>query len=170
MSREREPGRIQREIHRLPIDPEPTEPILPHPLALVRRDADLLPVIAAGGALGSLARWGVAQLLPATGFAWSTLATNVAGCALIGVLMALMVDRWSRTRYVRPFLGVGVLGGFTTFSTYQLDVHRLLADGRPALALLYAATTLLGCLAGVGAGLTGSRWLLDREPEQEPVR
>ena len=104
--------RIRQEIHELPIDPDPTEPILPHPIELVRRDADLLPAITLGGALGSLARWGLAQALPATGFAWSTFVTNVLGCALIGVLMALMVDRWSTTRYLRPLLGVGFQGTF----------------------------------------------------------
>ncbi|GAB3855369.1 CrcB family protein [Nocardioides maradonensis] len=154
--------RIRSEIHQLPIDPEPTAPLLPHPITLVRRDADLLPVIAAGGAIGSLARWTMAQVLPTAGFSWATFLTNVLGCALIGVLMALMIDRWAATRYLRPFLGVGVLGGFTTFSTYQLDVHRLLADGRAPLALLYAAATLLCCLAGVWAGLTGTREVLDR--------
>ena len=60
--------RIRSEIGRLPIDPEPTPPLSPHPVALIRRDADLLPVIAVGGALGSLARWGMAQVLPSTGF------------------------------------------------------------------------------------------------------
>ncbi|HWU21341.1 MAG TPA: CrcB family protein [Nocardioides sp.] len=154
--------RIRSEIHQLPIDPEPTAPLIPHPLTLVRRDADLLPVIAAGGALGSLARWGMAQVLPASGFSWATFLTNVLGCALIGVLMALMVDRWAATRYLRPFLGVGILGGFTTFSTAQLDTHRLLSDGRPGLAMLYAVATLLCCLAGVWAGLTGCRTVLDR--------
>lgn len=154
--------RIRSEIHQLPIDPEPTAPLIPHPLVLVRRDADLLPVIAVGGALGSLARWTMAQVFPSSGFSWATFLTNVLGCTLIGVLMALMVDRWSSTRYLRPFLGVGILGGFTTFSTYQLDVHRLLSDGHAPLAFLYAAATLLCCLAGVWAGLTGTREVLDR--------
>jgi len=158
----RDHDRIHDEIHRLEIDPEPTPPYSPHPLELIRRDADLLPVIAAGGALGSLGRWGMAQLLPASGFAWSTLVTNAVGCLLLGVLMALMVDRWSRTRFVRPFLGVGVLGGYTTFSTYQLDVRDLLADGRLPLAVLYAACTLVLGLLAVWAGLVGCRRVLDR--------
>jgi CrcB protein len=158
----RDHDRIQQELHQLPIDPEPTLPLTPHPIELVRRDADLLPVIAAGGALGALARWGMAHALPATGFAWSTVATNVLGCALIGALMALMVDRWSGTRYLRPFLGVGVLGGFTTFSTNQLDIHRLLADGRIGVAFLYAAVTLIGSVLAVWAGLVATRQVLDR--------
>ncbi|GAB2973918.1 fluoride efflux transporter FluC [Nocardioides montaniterrae] len=153
---------IRRELHGLPIDPEPTLPLSDHPVDLVRRDADLLPVIALGGALGALARWGMAHALPATGFAWSTVTTNLVGCALIGVLMALMIDRWSHTRFVRPFLGVGVLGGFTTFSTSQLDTHRLLADGRPAVALAYVATTLVGGVLAVWLGLVGTRKVLDR--------
>ena len=149
--------RIRSEIGRLPIDPEPTPPLSPHPVALVRRDADLLPVIAVGGALGSLARWGMAQVLPSTGFAWSTLLTNVIGCGLIGVLMALMVDRWSGTRYVRPFLGVGVLGGFTTFSTYELETRGLLAAGRPGLALAYLAGSVAAGLLAVTVGVVAGR-------------
>jgi CrcB protein len=166
----REHDRIRSELHQLPIDPEPTLPLSPHPWQLVRRDADLLPVIAAGGALGAAARWGLAHALPATGFAWSTVVTNVLGCALIGVLMAVLIDRWSHSRYARPFLGVGVLGGFTTFSTNQLDVHRLLADGRPAVALLYAAVTLVGGALAVWGGLVWTRWALDRgTPSAEAV-
>ncbi|MCL2542171.1 MAG: CrcB family protein [Nocardioidaceae bacterium] len=162
--------RVQAEIHRLPIDPEPTPPWLPHPLELVRRDMDLLPFIAVGGSIGAVARWGMAQALPSTGFAWSTLLTNVVGCALIGVLMALMVDRWATTRYVRPFLGVGVLGGFTTFSTYTLDVHKLLVAGRVPLAGLYDATTLITCVVAVWMGLTCCRWVLDRAPDPDAER
>lgn len=160
MTRDRE--RIRSELHQLPIDPEPTPPYGPSALELLRRDADLLPVIAAGGAIGSLARWSVAQSLPTTGFAWSTLLVNVLGCGLLGVLMAFMLDRWTHTRFVRPFLGVGVLGGFTTFSTYQLDVHDLLADGRVGTATAYVVVTLVGGLLAVWAGLVATRTLLDR--------
>ncbi|MGZ4603740.1 MAG: fluoride efflux transporter FluC, partial [Kineosporiaceae bacterium] len=83
---------------------------------VVVRRRDVLAVIAVGGALGSLGRWGVAEALPhAPGvFAWSTFVTNVSGCFLIGLLMVFVIDVWPPSRHLRPFLGVGVLGGYTT--------------------------------------------------------
>lgn len=125
---------------------------------LFRAHRDLLPVIAAGGALGSLARWGLTEAMPysAGEFAWPILVANVTGAAALGVLMAFALGPWSHARRLRPFLGVGVLGGFTTFSTYALDTRGLLAAGRPGLALVYAGGSVLlalvGCWAGVATG------------------
>ena len=122
------------------------------------RNADVLAVIALGGALGSLARWGVGRLVPHdTGqLPWSTLVENVSGAFVLGVLMVLLLEVWPPSRLVRPFLGVGVLGGFTTFSTYMLDTQDLLRAGRPGTAMAYLfATLLLGLLASwAGVGLT----------------
>ena len=73
--------------------------------------------------------------------AWSTFAVNVAGGFLLGLLMVFVSDVWPPHRYVRPFLGVGVLGGFTTFSTYMLDTHAIFVAGRPSIALLYLVGT-----------------------------
>ncbi len=113
----------------------------------------MLAVIAAGGALGSLARFGVQRLWPAApyGFDWATLTVNVVGCGLIGVLMVLVSDVWSGRRLLRPFLGVGVLGGFTTFSAYAVAVPRLITTGHPALAGAY--------LVGTAAAALGATWL-----------
>jgi len=122
---------------------------------MLRERWDLLIVISAGGALGSLARWGVTGLLPhdVVGFPWNTFVENVSGALLIGVLMALMVDLLSTTRYIRPFVGVGLLGGYTTFSTYMLDAHALLRAGRPATVLGYLAGTLAAGLVAAWAGI-----------------
>jgi CrcB protein len=68
---------------------------------------------------------------------------NVTGCALIGVLMVLVSEVWIEQQLLRPFLGTGVLGGFTTFSTYAVDIERLLADGHPGTALADLAATVL---------------------------
>jgi fluoride exporter len=116
---------------------------------------NVLLVIAAGGALGSLARWAVTAALPdrSDGFAWGTLVENVSGAFLLGVLMVFVLDVWPSTRYVRPFLGVGLLGGYTTFSAYLLDTRERLAAGHVPLALGYlfgtAAVGLLAVVAGV---------------------
>ena len=120
---------------------------------------DVLLVIAAGGALGSLARWSLAEAWPHDdgAFAWATFTANVSGALLLGVLMALMADLLAHTRRVRPFLGVGVLGGYTTFSTYMLDARDQLAAGRPEVALAYVGSTLLSGLLAVWVGLVLGR-------------
>jgi CrcB protein len=120
---------------------------------------DILAVIAAGGALGSLARWELSQLLPhsADAFPWATFDTNVSGCLLLGALMVFVLDVWPPSRYVRPFLGVGVLGGFTTFSTYMLDARGLLVAGRTATAGAYLFGSLVAGLAAVWVGVTLAR-------------
>ncbi len=76
----------------------------------------ILLAISVGGVLGALARYGLGVAFPhgAAGFPWATFAVNVTGCGLTGVLM-VCIDQLGAHRLVRPFLGVGVLGGFTTF-------------------------------------------------------
>ena len=114
-------------------------------VAFLRSRWDILAAIAVGGALGSLARWGVSELLvPEAGtFPWSTFVENVTGGLALGCLMVLVLDIWASHRLVRPFLGVGVLGGYTTFSTYMLDTRNLLAEGHALTAMTY----LFGSLA-----------------------
>lgn len=117
-----------------------------------------LAVVAAGGALGSLARYAVGVALPHEpgGFPWATLVVNVVGSFLLGVLTALVLSTWSRRPLAQHFLGVGVLGGFTTFSAYSLELRDLLAADRPVLALLYAALTLAAGLGAAALGLSAS--------------
>lgn len=117
------------------------------------------PVIAAvsvGGAVGALARWGVAEALPGAG-PWATLGINLAGCLLIGVLVAVVTDVAAAPPLVRPLLGTGVLGGFTTFSGYALDGTHLLAEGRVAAAATYLAGTLAGAVLATWLALTATR-------------
>jgi len=141
---------------------------------------DILAVIAIGGALGSLARWTLSRLLPhpADAFPWATFDTNVSGCLLLGVLMVFVLDVLPPSRYLRPFLGVGVLGGFTTFSTYMLDARGLLVAGRTATAGAYLFGSLFAGLVAVWAGVTlarlavriarGRRSGTDRHPPDGP--
>nr|WP_063051485.1 CrcB family protein [Nocardia arthritidis] len=105
-------------------------------------------VVALGGALGALARYGLAQGLPGRPghFPLATFVTNVAGCFVIGVLMVAVTEIWTVHRLLRPFLGVGVLGGFTTFSTYANEVRGLLRPGTIVVAAGYLAGTLLCAL------------------------
>lgn len=86
-------------------------------------------------------------------FPWSTLAANVTGCLLLGVLMVLLLDVWRPGRYLRPFLAVGVLGGFTTFSAYTAETLALLQEGRAPAALAYMFGSVLAGLLATWAGM-----------------
>jgi fluoride exporter len=123
--------------------------------------------VSVGGGLGAAARYGAGLLWPAAGpgaFPLTTLGINAVGCALIGVLMVLVAERPAsapnRPRpLLRPFLGTGVLGGFTTFSTYAVDIERLAEGGHAATALAYLAATLTAALLSVWAAATLTRRL-----------
>ncbi len=134
-----------------PVDPDaaPGPPVRRRPGG--HRQAPVLAVVALGGAVGACARHAASQLWPTPdgAFPWTTLLVNVAGCALIGVFMVVISDVWAAHRLVRPFFGTGVLGGFTTFSTYAVGVQRLVAHGRPETGVGYLAVTLLAALAAV---------------------
>ena len=116
-------------------------------------------VVAVGGAIGATARYGASLLwpTPAGAFPWTTLLVNVVGCALIGVLLALIGEVWAAHRLVRPFIGTGVLGGFTTFSTYAVDFRRLVVDGHTATGAAYLVATLLAAMAAVWGAVVGTR-------------
>lgn len=123
---------------------------------------DIAVAIALGGALGAVGRYGLSVALPhRTGtVSWSTFATNVSGCLLIGVLMVVLTEIAGHPhRLFRPFLGVGVLGGFTTFSTYTVETRELVAAGAPRLAFGYLLGTLAAALVAVQVGVVVTRLL-----------
>ena len=128
-----------------------------------RGDALVLVTIAAGGAAGATARYliGYTWPTPIGTFPASTLMINVLGCALIGVLMVLITDVWSHQRLLRPFLGTGFLGGFTTFSTYAVDIQRLVAGSHLVTAFLYLAVTPVAALMAVWMTATTTRRLVN---------
>ena len=125
------------------------------------RDAAVLLSVALGGGLGSLARYGMAAALPpGSGFPWSTFFVNTVGCLLIGAVVVLSTERWRPLSLARPFLGAGVLGGFTTYSTVMLELRTLGARGQWALAEVYGAGTLVTGLLCVWAGVAVTRRLV----------
>ena len=132
--------------------------------------ADVLAVIAAGGVLGAEARHGAGVLLPHTADAWpwATLLVNFSGCVLIGVLMAVITELREAHRLVRPFLGVGVLGGYTTFSTATVETLALLAAGRPVAAVGYVVATPALAVLGCGCGVIATR-LIAGGPARRPA-
>lgn len=114
-------------------------------------------IVAAGGALGSVSRhWASGWIAARFGetFPWGTLLVNVSGCAVIGLLAALTAPdgRWLAPVWFRPFVLVGVLGGYTTFSSFSLQTLTLAQDGD----WLRAGGNVLGsvtfCLLGVWLG------------------
>lgn len=145
-------------------DPGQVEEWQRHPL--------VLPAIAVGGMLGASARHGADLLWPASAgeLPWGTLGVNAAGCLLIGVLMVLVAEAGRAHPLWRPFAGVGVLGGFTTFSTYAVETDGLLREGNPGLALVYLAGTLVLALAAVTVGLVTTRTVLGRPRRGGPAR
>jgi fluoride exporter len=125
----------------------------------------VLVAIGAGGALGSVARYEVAVAVPtAVGeFPWATYLVNVTGSLALGVVMTLVIERWPPTRYVRPFVGIGVCGGYTTWSTFMTDSTLLVRGGHLAMAVGYLAATLICGLAATMAGIRlGRCWPGDR--------
>jgi CrcB protein len=114
---------------------------------------------ALGGALGALARWGLAEALPHSpgGWPWATLAVNLVGCLLIGVLLAVLLARFPHSHWLRPFLAVGVLGGFTTYSSFAVDVVRLTGAGHEVIAVAYVLVSVLGGVLAVVVGLVVAR-------------
>ena len=119
----------------------------------------MLAVIAVGGGLGSLARYGAGQWIEdrPRGFPLATFLVNVSGCLLLGVLMVFVADVWRPGRYARPFVGIGLLGGFTTYSTMMLDVRGLGAGAEWATAALYLVASVLLGLVGVWVAMMGTR-------------
>ncbi|MER5479225.1 fluoride efflux transporter CrcB [Streptomyces sp. NPDC002734] len=128
-----------------------------------RADAPVVLAVALGGALGASARYAAVLRWPAAAdaFPWAVFWVNVSGCAVIGAFTVLVTEG-ARTPHplLRPFFGTGVLGGYTTFSTYALDVHRLQDAREPLAALLYLAGTLLAALAAVLLGTAAARLAL----------
>ncbi|MEU3862598.1 fluoride efflux transporter CrcB [Streptomyces sp. NPDC028722] len=119
----------------------------------------VLTVIAVGGAAGASARYAAALLWPtgAAMFPWTTLCVNTVGCLIIGVFMMLVTQIWAAHRLLRPFFGTGVLGGFTTFSTYCADIERLVREGMAGIALAYLALTVGAAMAAVTVGVLVGR-------------
>lgn len=118
---------------------------------LPRVDRRELLAVFAGGVVGALARTGLAQALPhePTAWPWATFLVNLAGAVLLGYAVTRLQERLPPTAYRRPFVGTGICGALTTFSTLQLELLRMIDAGAWGLALGYAAATIAGGFAGV---------------------
>ena len=122
-------------------------------------DWTVVAAIAGAGSLGALARYGLAEALPARsgGFPVATLLTNLLGSLVIGVALAVLLERFPDARFFRPVLVTGFLGGFTTFSTFAVDADSLVRAHAVGTAVAYV---LISAVAGplcAALGLVSSR-------------
>lgn len=120
---------------------------------------------ALGGALGALARWGVTEALPhrTDAWPWATLLVNLTGCLVLGLLIGPVFTRSPASSWVRPFLGTGVLGGFTTYSAFAVETVQLADAGRAGIAAGYVAASVAGGVVAAALGLLAGR-AAAREP------
>ena len=121
-----------------------------------------LVAVAAGGAIGASLRYVVALALAragSTAFPWHTFGVNVAGAFALGLLMAVLPEGETAEQW-RLFIGVGVLGGFTTFSTFSQETLSLAQQGDGLTAAGYVLASVSAALIGAGAGYTIGRALV----------
>jgi CrcB protein len=121
----------------------------------------LLLAVAAGGALGAVLRYAVStgvQRWLGAGFPWGTLTVNALGSLLMGVLYVLLTERTSASPATRAFLVVGLLGAFTTFSTFSIETLTLVEAGRQLRALTNVLASVVICVVAAWIGVVLGRW------------
>jgi CrcB protein len=122
----------------------------------------ILLAVALGGALGSLLRYVVAGAIQSAtwpGFPWGIFAVNITGGFVMGIIVELSALKLNLTPEMRAFLTVGILGGYTTFSTFSLDSALLIERGDYTGATLYIAGSALLSILALFAGLWLVRWI-----------
>lgn len=117
-------------------------------------------VVALGGALGAMGRYGLLKLLPysSSEFPWPIFTANCLGSIAIGLCYALIVDKGVLPDHWRPFIAIGFLGAFTTFSTFALDAVTLWQQGQSSLSIVYVLSSVIACIMCAA----GSIWLVER--------
>jgi fluoride exporter len=150
-------------LRALPIDPEIDDPESPpqrRPTSRWPRFAPgVLLAVFLGGVLGGGARYGIGLAAPPAvdGFPWDIFAINLSGAFALAALLVLVLEVFPPTRYVRPALGTGFIGAFTTFSSLATATDHLLAHGHPMLAIAYTLSSLFGGLVAASLGLACGR-------------
>lgn len=119
--------------------------------------------IAAGGAVGAVGRHFAAHFIASwagQGFPWGILAVNVIGSLLMGILVEISALLWSPSLELRAFLVVGILGSFTTFSTFALDTVSLMTRGQTIAAAGYVGASVFAAVLALMAGMAAVRFFL----------
>jgi fluoride exporter len=116
-------------------------------------------LVMSGGAIGAGLRYGLSRALPLVGdsWPWPTFVANVLGGLAMGILAAWVLRGDNSAEPLRLFIGVGVLGGFTTFSAFSLEMAQMVQRGQAALAAGYAIASVLLALGALFAGMTAAR-------------
>lgn len=119
----------------------------------------VLAAIAIGGALGAPLRYEVAERVHVGpgAFPWATFWTNAVGSLALGFVVILLIERFPDSRVVRPFLTAGLLGAFTTYSTFVVEVDVLIKDGRAALGIVYLLSSTVAGFTAAWAGMQSAR-------------
>ncbi len=129
----------------------------------------IVAAVAAGGVVGACLRYEVAQALPAgpAAFPVSTLLINVTGSFVLGALLTVLLERWRPSEYVRPLIASGLIGAYTTWSTFMVEADQLFQRGHLPMGFAYLVASLCGGLVagwvGVLAGRLEPRALLSVE-------
>ena len=112
-------------------------------------------LVMAGGAVGAALRFGLSRAVPVIAgvWPWATFVANVLGSLLMGVLAFWLARKGAQGEQVRLLLGVGVLGGFTTFSAFSLEVAQMIESGQLTMAFGYAIASVLVALTALFAGM-----------------
>jgi fluoride exporter len=121
-----------------------------------------LAAVAVGGAAGSMLRylvgiWFLGRYGP--GFPWGTLVINCSGAFLIGVVLQISADRAAFNPYLRLFFATGILGGYTTFSTFAYEIYHLSGQALSLRSVTYACGSVIGGIVAVALGLALARFL-----------
>jgi fluoride exporter len=119
-------------------------------------------LIFSGGGLGAALRYwlqGVVHTRTGAAFPYGTLVVNVLGCFVIGLLMVSLEERFLAVPSLRLFLTIGILGGFTTFSTFSYETLALLRDGEFLMGLVNVGFSILGCLTATWVGMQLGKWI-----------
>jgi fluoride exporter len=146
-------------------EPNPVDPDVDLHVPGARRETSahpwVLPVIALGGMIGASARHELELVWTASPgqWPWATFVTNASGCLLIGMLMVHVVEVGRTHPLLRPFVGVGLLGGYTTFSTFALQTQVLWMHSHRGTSLLYLILTPAVAMVSVVAGVVAARAL-----------
>ncbi len=123
---------------------------------------NMILAVATGGALGAAGRFLVGKImlrLMGPGFPWGTLTVNIVGSFVIGLMVTLLAARYNLSHTWQGFLVTGVLGGFTTFSAFSLEVGLMLERHEISQAALYAAGSIIFGVAALFLGLYAGRYM-----------
>jgi fluoride exporter len=131
----------------------------------IRPQVIIVTSLAFGGSIGAVARYAISLALPTeTGrFPWGTFVINITGSFILGFLLIVLIEQFPMGRLARPVIGTGVIGAYTTFSTFMVESVLLVRAGDPAIAAIYLVASLVLGLVAVFVGMLGARVVLRAE-------